>query len=103
MSASSTSSGSRRRSARRFRSCSSPLRPSERGTAVGRTPDRAHVLQEIRETVAQPGGPSLTFSLHRKSSRLGPVTVDHWWMPVTELYRQRRQAGVAGGNHEAVI
>jgi hypothetical protein len=45
---------------------------------------------------------SFTFTLCRKAEQLGPVSVDHWWMRTTELYRQRAQRRRKGGNYEAV-
>jgi hypothetical protein len=56
----------------------------------------------IRERVSI-GEQTFTFTLCRKAEQLGPVTVDHWWMRTTDLYRQRAQRGRKGGNYEAVI
>jgi hypothetical protein len=55
----------------------------------------------IRERVAV-SEQAFTFTLCRKAEQLGPVTVDHWWMRTTELYRQRTQRRRKGGNYEAV-
>jgi hypothetical protein len=48
------------------------------------------------------GEQTFTFTLCRKAEQLGPVTVDHWWMRTTELYRQRAQRRRKEGNYEAL-
>jgi hypothetical protein len=55
----------------------------------------------IREEV-EVAGERFVFALCRKAERMGTVPVDHWWMPATELYRQRGQRRRRGGNHAAV-
>ena len=55
----------------------------------------------IREEVSV-GHQRLAFLLCRKADQLGRVPVDHWWMKVTELYRQRAQRYRQKGNFEAV-
>lgn len=47
-------------------------------------------------------GRRFDFSLCRKSERFGPVEVDHWWMPITDLYQQRQRRG-HDLNHRQVI
>ncbi|MCA9091349.1 MAG: hypothetical protein KDA90_22260 [Planctomycetaceae bacterium] len=56
------------------------------------------------ETLAV-GGRRFRFKLCRKpDTALGPATVDHWWMPVTEVYAQRQRKNQANqGNHRAVL
>lgn len=39
----------------------------------------------------------------KRDVRLGPVQIDQFWMPVTELYGQRHQSAAIGGNHTQVI
>lgn len=55
----------------------------------------------IREQVSV-GEEVFDFTLCRKAEQLGPLTVDHWWMRTTELYRQRTQRRRHGGNYEAI-
>lgn len=47
-------------------------------------------------------GRTFDFSLCRKSERFGSVEVDHWWMPITDLYQQRQRRG-HDLNHRRVI
>jgi hypothetical protein len=55
----------------------------------------------IREQVGV-GDQVFSFRLCRKKERYGDVTVDHWWMQITELYRQRLHRGRQGGNYDAL-
>lgn len=47
-------------------------------------------------------GSTYPFSLCHKSEDFGAVPVNHWWMPVTELYAQRQQRRAVTGNHLAI-
>jgi hypothetical protein len=55
----------------------------------------------IREEV-EVAGERFVFSLCRKAEQMGPVPVDHWWVPATELYRQRGHRRRRDGNHAAL-
>jgi hypothetical protein len=44
-----------------------------------------------------------TFSLCRKAEQMGPASIDHWWMKVTELYAQRGQRRWRCGNYQAAV
>jgi hypothetical protein len=55
----------------------------------------------IQETIAV-GDRPFVFSLFRKMEDMGPVSVDHWWMRTTELYRQRAQRRGQSGNFDAI-
>lgn len=48
------------------------------------------------------GGQTFSFSLCRKAEELGPVSVEHWWMRVTDLYGQRGRKTSSATNHQAV-
>jgi hypothetical protein len=68
---------------------------------MGTTRETVAMESGIREEVMV-GSSRFVFTLCRKAEELGGVPVDHWWMPATELYRQRAQGRQRGGNHKAV-
>jgi hypothetical protein len=55
------------------------------------------------ETLAfEIAGQTIALEMCRKDESFGSVTVDHWWLPITDLYGQRNRRG-RPGNREAIL
>lgn len=48
-------------------------------------------------------GEEFSFELCQKPLSLGGLRIDHWWMPVTSLYRQRRRSSATAHNHSEIL
>lgn len=48
-------------------------------------------------------GEEYSFELYQKPLSLGRLRIDHWWMQVTSLYRQRRRSSSTAHNHSEIL